>query len=82
LHAAVSAAAVVGVPDPRLTQMPVAAIQLKPGVEQPTVADLEKHLRDHVPATHIPVLWRFVESLPTTPSFKVDRPAVRRLFAD
>jgi long-chain acyl-CoA synthetase len=82
LHAGISAAAVVGVPDPRLTQMPAAAIQLKPGVVQPTVAELEKHLRDHVPATHIPVLWRFVESLPTTPSFKVDRPAVRRLFAD
>jgi acyl-coenzyme A synthetase/AMP-(fatty) acid ligase len=82
LHAAVSAAAVVGVPDPRLTQLPAAAIKLKPGVTQPTVAELEKHLRDHVPATHIPVLWRFVESLPTTPSLKVDRPAVRRLFAD
>jgi long-chain acyl-CoA synthetase len=82
LHAAISSAAVVGVPDPRLTQMPAAAIQLKPGLEQPTVAELEKHLRDHVPATHIPVLWRFVESMPTTPSFKVDRPAVRRLFTD
>ena len=81
-HAAISAAAVVGVPDPRLTQIPGAAIKIRPGVAQPTVADLEKHLRDHVPATHIPVLWRFVESLPTTPSFKVDRPAVRRLFAD
>jgi long-chain acyl-CoA synthetase len=81
-HAAISAAAVVGVPDPRLTQIPVAAIKIKPGIAQPTVADLENHLREHVPATHIPVLWRFVESLPTTPSFKVDRPAVRRLFAD
>jgi long-chain acyl-CoA synthetase len=81
-HAAISAAAVVGVPDPRLTQIPAAAIKIKPGAAQPTVSDLEKHLREHVPATHIPALWRFVESLPTTPSFKVDRPAVRRLFAD
>jgi long-chain acyl-CoA synthetase len=82
LHAAISAAAVVGVPDPRLTQIPAAAIILKPGLPQPTVAELEQHLRDHLPATHIPVLWRFLESLPTTPSFKVDRPAVRRLFTD
>jgi long-chain acyl-CoA synthetase len=82
LHSSVSAAAVVGVPDPRLTQIPAAAIQIKPGIVQPALVDLEKHLRDHVPATHIPVLWRFVEALPTTPSFKVDRPAVRRLFAD
>jgi long-chain acyl-CoA synthetase len=82
LHAAISAAAVVGVPDPRLTQIPAAAIKLKPGVAPPTVPDLEKHLRALVPATHIPVLWRFVETLPTTPSFKVDRPALQRLFAD
>jgi long-chain acyl-CoA synthetase len=82
LHPAVSAAAIVGVADPRLTQIPAAAIEIKPGAEPPTVDDLEKHLRNHVPATHIPVRWRFVESLPKTPSFKVDRPAVRRLFAD
>jgi long-chain acyl-CoA synthetase len=82
LHPCISAAAVVGVPDPRLTQIPAAAIKFKPGVVQPTIADLEKHLREHVPATHIPVIWRFVESLPTTPSFKIDRPALRRLLAD
>jgi acyl-CoA synthetase (AMP-forming)/AMP-acid ligase II len=82
LHPSISAAAIVGVADPRLTQIPVAAIQLRPGAAKPTVADLEKHLRQHVPATHIPVHWLFVESLPTTPSFKVDRPAVRRLFSN
>jgi long-chain acyl-CoA synthetase len=82
LHPGISAAAVVGVPDPRLTQVPAAAIQLKPGAQPMTTADLEKHLRDHVPATHIPVIWRFVESLPTTPSLKVDRPALRRLLAE
>jgi long-chain acyl-CoA synthetase len=82
LHPAISAAAVVGVPDPRLTQIPAAAVKCKPGVDPPSAADLEQHLREHVPATHIPVMWRFVESMPTTPSFKVDRPALRRLFAD
>ena len=47
------------------------------------VAELEAHLRDHVPATHIPVVWRFVDALPRTAmSFKVDRPAVRKLLED
>ena len=64
LHAAVSAAGVTGVPDKRLGQVPAAAIQLKPGVAKPTIAELEKHLRSHIEATHIPVIWRFVETLP------------------
>jgi acyl-coenzyme A synthetase/AMP-(fatty) acid ligase len=67
-------------PDQRLGQVPAAAIQLKPGVGRPEIADLEAHLRRHVYATHVPVVWRIVEELPRTPSLKIDRPAVRRLF--
>jgi acyl-coenzyme A synthetase/AMP-(fatty) acid ligase len=80
LHDAISAVAVLGLSDQRLGQVPAAAIQLKPGVERPEVAELEAHLRRHVYATHIPVAWRIVEELPRTPSLKIDRPAVRRLF--
>jgi long-chain acyl-CoA synthetase len=80
LHEAVSAAGVTGIPDKRLGQVPAAAIQLKPGAARPTIAELEKHLRNHVEATHIPVTWRFVETLPYTAMVKVDRAALRRLF--
>lgn len=80
LHEAVSAAGVVGVADHRLGQVPAAAVQIKPGYAQPGIADLEKHLRNHVLATHIPTVWRFVDELPKTPSFKIDRPSLRRLF--
>lgn len=80
LHPAVAAAAVVGIPDHRLGQVPAALIALKPGARTPAVAALEKHLREHLPATHIPVSWRFAPELPRTPSMKVDQPAVRRLF--
>jgi len=82
LHPSVSSAAVVGIPDARLGQVPVAAIQLKPGVAAPAFADLEAHLRAHVLATHIPVKWRFVEELPRNRSMKTDRGAVTRLFED
>ncbi len=80
LHPAISAAAVIGVADRRLGEVPAAAVQSKPGVEQPSQAELEAHLRGHVPATHIPVKWRFVDELPRTPSFKVNRPVLRALF--
>lgn len=80
LHPAIAAASVVGMPDPRLAEVPCAAIQIKVGYAQPTIAELETHLRSHLLATQIPVHWRFVDDLPKTPSFKVDRPAVKRLF--
>jgi long-chain acyl-CoA synthetase len=80
LHPSVSAAAVVGLADTRLGQVPAAAIQLKPGFAQPTLADLEAHLRTQVLATHVPVRWRFVKELPLNRSMKTDRSALRRLF--
>lgn len=82
LHPAISAVGVVGVADERLHQVPAAAIQLKPGVTKPTFAELEAHLREHVLSTHIPVHWKFVDTLPKNASFKVDRPGVRALFED
>jgi long-chain acyl-CoA synthetase len=80
LHDSISAAAVVGVTDRRLGQVPAAAVQFKPGATPLTIAELEGHLRDHVLSTHIPVIWRFVDALPTTPSLKIDRPALREMF--
>lgn len=82
LHPAISAAGVVGVPDARLLEVPGAVIQLKPGAPQPSIEELKEHLRQHVLATHLPVHWKFVESLPKNPSFKIDRPALKRLFED
>jgi len=81
LHPSVSSASVVGLADARLGQVPVAAVQIRPGAARPTSSELERHLRDHVYATHIPVDWRFVDVLPLTASFKVDTSAVRCLFA-
>jgi acyl-coenzyme A synthetase/AMP-(fatty) acid ligase len=82
LHPAIAAASVVGVADARLAEVPGAAIQIRAGYVQPDVAELETHLRSHLLATQIPVQWRFVDDLPKTPSFKVDRPAVKRLFVN
>jgi acyl-coenzyme A synthetase/AMP-(fatty) acid ligase len=80
LHPAVSAAAVVGVADPRLQQAPAAAIQLKPGAPAPTLEALERHLREHLLATHIPVHWKFVEALPVNRAFKIDRLGLKAMF--
>jgi long-chain acyl-CoA synthetase len=81
LHPAIGAAAVTAVSDHRLGQVPGAAVQFKPEATPLSLAELERHVRDHIPATHIPVHWRIVAQLPRTPSLKVDRPALRALFA-
>jgi acyl-coenzyme A synthetase/AMP-(fatty) acid ligase len=79
-HPAVSAAAVVGLRDRRLGQVPAAAVQVRNSVTPPSISELETFLREHVLATHIPTAWRLVTHLPRTASFKIDRPAVVQLF--
>ena len=82
LHPAVSAAGVVGVADKRLYQVPAAAIQLKPDAVAPSIEELERHLRQYVLSTHIPVHWEFVDALPKNRSFKIDRPGLQLLFEE
>lgn len=80
LHPAVVEAAVVGVADKRLGQVPAAAIKIKKGQARPEIAELDKHLREHVYATHIPTMWEFVEAIPKNKSLKTDAAAVREIF--
>jgi long-chain acyl-CoA synthetase len=80
LHPAVSAVAVAGIPEPRLGEVPGALVVLRSGQTASDVAALTSHLRQHLPATHIPAVWRFCASLPRTVSHKTDRAAVRRLL--
>ena len=49
-------------------------------LETSAISELEQHLRLHIEATHIPTVWRFVDTLPYTPMMKPDRLAVRRAF--
>lgn len=82
LHPAIAVAAVTAKKDRRLGEVPAAAIQLTPGAEQPAIEELEAHLRQHLPSTHIPTVWRFVEEVPRNPSAKIDRPALKAMFAE
>lgn len=79
-HPAVKEAAVVGLPDERLGQVPVAAIELREGVPAPTVAELRAHAQQHLSPYQIPVRFQLVPALPRTVSMKVSRPGVLALF--
>jgi long-chain acyl-CoA synthetase len=79
-HPAVSDASVVGIPDSRLGEVPVAAVELVKGAAQPDEADLIAFAREHLLAYQVPVRILCVEELPRNPSLKVIATAVRELF--
>jgi acyl-coenzyme A synthetase/AMP-(fatty) acid ligase len=80
-HPAVREAAVVGLPDPRLGAVPVAAVVLKAGAARPSDEELAAWVKGKLIAYCVPTAFRVVDELPRTPSMKVSTPAVRELFA-
>ncbi len=79
-HPAILAAAVVGIRERRLGQVPVAALEAKAGIPRPSFQEIESFLRDRLPATHIPVSWRWFNPLPRNPSLKPDLLKIRAAF--
>ena len=79
-HALVRDASVVGLPDTILGHVPVAAIEKVANAPAPSAAELEAHVRAHLPSHHVPTRFIVVEELPRTPSMKVSLQDVKRLF--
>jgi acyl-CoA synthetase (AMP-forming)/AMP-acid ligase II len=81
-HPEVAEASVVGIPDERLGEVPVAAVQLKPDARPDADPDsIREFLRELLPAYQVPVEIRIVDELPRTPTMKVSQPDVKNLFA-
>jgi acyl-CoA synthetase (AMP-forming)/AMP-acid ligase II len=78
-HPAVEGAAVVGRPDDRLGETPVAMVELR---EPADVAMLVDYLLTRLARYEIPTEIAIVEHIPRTPSGKADLGAVRQHFDD
>ncbi|KUI43443.1 AMP-dependent synthetase [Mycobacterium sp. IS-1590] len=79
-HPAVRDACVVGVRDARLGEVPVAAIEVAPGLPAPSDDELSGLVRRSLPVYNVPVAFAVVDELPRNPALKVSLPAVAALF--
>lgn len=80
-HPAVADAVVIGLHDPRLGQVPVAAVEIRSGMETPSAAELLDYARLKLVAYQVPIRIMVVPVLPRNPSMKVSLQAVRELFS-
>jgi O-succinylbenzoic acid--CoA ligase len=76
---AIEACAVVGVPDERLGERVVAAIQLVPGATA-TEEELTAHCRANLARFKVPEQWRFVDAFPRNSMGKIQRRELPALF--
>ena len=75
-HPAINVAAVVGLPDARLSEVAVAFVQLAPGASV-TEAEVIEHCRGRVASFKIPRRVAFVDEFPMTSSGKIQKVKLR-----
>ncbi|MBL8777579.1 MAG: long-chain fatty acid--CoA ligase [Acidimicrobiales bacterium] len=78
-HPRVVEAAVIGIPDPRWDERPLACVVVDGDV---TPGDLKASLADGFARWQLPESWAFVEAIPRTSVGKFDKRALRRAHED
>jgi fatty-acyl-CoA synthase len=80
-HPLVREAAVVGVPDDRWQERPLAAVVLQEDAVA-TAEELRNYLADKVVRWWLPERWTFVEEIPRTSVGKYDKKTIRARYAE
>jgi fatty-acyl-CoA synthase len=80
-HPAVLEAAVVGVPDEKWSERPLASVVVKEGA-QVTPDELRAFLGERVARWQLPERWAFIEAVPKTSVGKFDKKVLRARYAE
>jgi fatty-acyl-CoA synthase len=80
-HPTVLEAAVVGVPDSRWDERPLACVVSNEGADADPV-ELRRYLADRFARFWLPERWAFIDEVPKTSVGKFDKKALRARFAD
>jgi fatty-acyl-CoA synthase len=73
-------AVVIGVPDERWDERPLACVVMKPGASA-TLAELRDFLAARVARWWLPERWAFIDEVPKTSVGKLDKKALRSRYA-
>jgi fatty-acyl-CoA synthase len=80
-HPDVMEAAVVGIPDEKWQERPLASVVLRDGADV-TPAELRDFLATSVARWQLPEAWAFIEAVPRTSVGKFDKKVIRKWYAD
>ncbi len=80
-HPAVLEASVVGVPDEKWGERPLATVVIREGADV-TVEQLRAFLAEHIASWQVPERWAFVSEVPKTSVGKFDKKVIRSRYAE
>jgi len=80
-HPDVQEAAVVGIPDEKWQERPLASVVLREGATV-TPVELRAFLAESVAKWQLPDAWSFIEAVPRTSVGKFDKKVIRKWYAD
>lgn len=80
-HPAVAEAAVVGVPDDKWGERPLAAVVLRADASPVTPSELRAYLGERVPRWQLPERWCFIDEVPKTSVGKFKKTTLRDQYA-
>ena len=83
-HPSVASAAVIGIPDAKWDERPLACVVVKPGIvgDAALISALKDHLGERVAKWWIPERWSFVDAVPLTSVGKFDKKVLRSQYAE